>query len=89
MTKFSFPVLYLQTPGTAPPNAETEAKSYEGKERPTNKKSKGTSGNGNVRIGETVKAASSSGNDGATQRFVVTHNLFKHLSKVEFSTLYL
>ncbi|KAI3717126.1 hypothetical protein L1987_68508 [Smallanthus sonchifolius] len=55
------------TPGTAPPNAETEAKGYESKERPTSKKSKGTSGNGNVKIGETGKAASSSGNDGATQ----------------------
>ncbi|KAL8229325.1 hypothetical protein R6Q57_014225 [Mikania cordata] len=54
------------TPGAAPPNAEMEAKAYENKERPTTKKSKGTSGNGNVRIGETGKAASSSGND-ATQ----------------------
>ncbi|KAI3665504.1 hypothetical protein L6452_44131 [Arctium lappa] len=58
------------TPSTAPPNAEMEAKAYEGKERAANKKSKGTSGNGNavgVRTGESGKAASSSGNDGATQ----------------------
>ncbi|KAI3502906.1 hypothetical protein L1887_31294 [Cichorium endivia] len=58
------------TPSTAPPNTEMEAKAYEGKERATNKKSKGTSGNGNVgvRTGESGKAASSSGNDGgATQ----------------------
>nr|XP_043606088.1 G-box-binding factor 1 isoform X2 [Erigeron canadensis] len=58
------------TPGTAPPNAEMEAKAYEGKERTTSKKSKGASGNGNsigMRTGENGKAASSSGNDGATQ----------------------
>ncbi|PWA61037.1 G-box binding factor 1 [Artemisia annua] len=55
------------TPSTAPPNTEMEAKAYEGKEKATSKKSKGTSGNGNVRTGESGKAASSSGNDGATQ----------------------
>ncbi|XP_071701735.1 G-box-binding factor 1-like isoform X1 [Rutidosis leptorrhynchoides] len=55
------------TPNTAPPNAETEIKTYEGKERTTNKKSKGTSGNGNARTGESGKEASSSGNDNATQ----------------------
>ncbi|GJX48631.1 G-box-binding factor 1-like protein isoform X1 [Tanacetum coccineum] len=58
------------TPSTAPPNTEMEAKVYEGKEKATSKKSKGTSGNGNVvgvRTGESGKAASSSGNDGATQ----------------------
>ncbi|KAJ0550031.1 hypothetical protein HanHA300_Chr07g0240791 [Helianthus annuus] len=56
--------LSLQTPGTAPPNVEIEAKAYESKDRPTNKKSKGTSGNNNGRTGQTGKAASSSGNDG-------------------------
>lgn len=58
------------TTSTAPPNTEMEAKAYEGKEKATSKKSKGTSGNGNVigvRTGESGKAASSSGNDGATQ----------------------
>lgn len=67
-------MLTLQTPSTAPPNVEMEAKAYEGKERATSKKSKGNSGNGNVigvRNGENGKAASSSGNDGGTQRSLV------------------
>ncbi|XP_024982912.1 G-box-binding factor 1-like isoform X2 [Cynara cardunculus var. scolymus] len=60
------------TASTAQPNAEMEAKAPNGKDRVPNKKSKGTSGNANanaigVRTGESGKAASSSGNDGATQ----------------------
>ncbi|KAJ9562035.1 hypothetical protein OSB04_007195 [Centaurea solstitialis] len=59
------------TPSTVQPTAEMESKAPpNGKDRVPNKKSKGTSGNVNaigVRTGENGKAASSSGNDGATQ----------------------
>ena len=57
-----FILLSIQTPSTAPPNTEMEAKAYEGKEKATSKKSMGTSGNGNVigvRTGESGKTASS------------------------------
>ncbi|KAI3669609.1 hypothetical protein L6452_40893 [Arctium lappa] len=58
------------TASTAQLTTEMEAKAPNGKERVPNKKSKGTSVNVNVigvRTGESGKAASSSGNDGATQ----------------------
>nr|XP_043614558.1 G-box-binding factor 1-like isoform X2 [Erigeron canadensis] len=57
------------TPGTMPPNAEMEGKAPNGKHK-INKKSKGNSVNANptgARTRENGKAASSSGNDGATQ----------------------
>lgn len=73
LSNFLFPLsFFLQTPGTVPPNAEMEPKAPNGKDK-GNKKSKGNSGNANVngvRTGESGKAASSSGNDGATQRFL-------------------
>lgn len=52
------------------PNPEMETKASNGKDRAPNKKSKGNLGNVNARgarTGDSGKAASSSGNDGATQ----------------------
>ncbi|KVI02749.1 Basic-leucine zipper domain-containing protein [Cynara cardunculus var. scolymus] len=69
-TPVPYPALYPPAGVYAHPSMPM---AYEGKERAANKKSKGTSGNGNavgVRTGESGKAASSSGNDGATQRFL-------------------
>lgn len=61
-----------QNPSIAPTNVESEGKNTEAKDRAPNKKSKGTSGITSLiggKAGESVNAASSSGNDGATQRF--------------------
>ncbi|KAI5684229.1 hypothetical protein M9H77_05457 [Catharanthus roseus] len=59
------------TPGTTQANAESDAvKVSEGKDRPTSKRSRGASGNHGLvaaKVAESGKAASESGNDGATQ----------------------
>ncbi|XP_031250339.1 G-box-binding factor 1 [Pistacia vera] len=52
------------TPSSAPTNVELEGKGAEGKDRTSNKKSKGTSGG---KVGEIAKAASGSGNDAGSQ----------------------
>ncbi|KAK2977023.1 hypothetical protein RJ640_011081 [Escallonia rubra] len=57
-------------PSLAQTNAESEGKASEGKDRVPHRKPKGTSGNASLiggKAGESGKAASSSGNDGATQ----------------------
>lgn len=65
--------IFLQTAGATQANVESEAaKASEGKDRATNKRSRGASGNPGLvaaKIGESGKAASGSGNDGATQRY--------------------
>lgn len=66
-------IILLQTPGTTQANAESDAvKVSEGKDRPTSKRSRGASGNHGLvaaKVAESGKAASESGNDGATQRY--------------------
>lgn len=65
--------IFLQTAGATQANVESEpAKASEGKDRAANKRSRGASGNPGLvaaKIGESGKAASGSGNDGATQRY--------------------
>lgn len=70
------PILYLfsplfQAPGALQATVESDAKAPEGKDRTTNKKSKGSSENPGLSASKAVengKAASGSGNDAATQR---------------------
>jgi plant G-box-binding factor len=57
----------LQTPNSAPANTELEGKVPDGKDHASAKKAKGTSGG---KAGESGKAVSDSGNDGASQRSV-------------------